>query len=116
MAEVSESPAPRSVELTRGRPDGKPVLSIPVETPDHGSEAPDVTGLSRLATLPEWLVAAAEPDRLRTGLARAVQGLGAAILMALTVALVRETVPKEKTGSAMGLLGTMSAIGTALGP
>lgn len=48
--------------------------------------------------------------------ARAMQGLGAAILMALTVALVRETVPKEKTGSAMGLLGTMSAIGTALGP
>jgi EmrB/QacA subfamily drug resistance transporter len=48
--------------------------------------------------------------------ARAVQGLGAAILMALTVAFVRETVPKEKTGSAMGLLGTMSAIGTALGP
>ena len=48
--------------------------------------------------------------------ARAVQGLGAAILMALTVALVRDTVPKEKTGSAMGLLGTMSAIGTSLGP
>jgi EmrB/QacA subfamily drug resistance transporter len=48
--------------------------------------------------------------------ARAMQGLGAAILMALTVALVRETVPKERTGSAMGLLGTMSAIGTALGP
>ena len=48
--------------------------------------------------------------------ARAVQGLGAAILMALTVAFVRETVPKARTGSAMGLLGTMSAIGTALGP
>lgn len=48
--------------------------------------------------------------------ARAVQGAGAAILMALTVALVRETVPKARTGSAMGLLGTMSAIGTALGP
>ncbi|MGE0474558.1 MAG: MFS transporter [Nitrospirales bacterium] len=48
--------------------------------------------------------------------ARAAQGLGAAIMMALTVAFVRETVPKEKTGSAMGLLGTMSAIGTALGP
>jgi EmrB/QacA subfamily drug resistance transporter len=48
--------------------------------------------------------------------ARAAQGLGAAIMMALTVALVGETVPKEKTGSAMGLLGTMSAIGTALGP
>jgi EmrB/QacA subfamily drug resistance transporter len=48
--------------------------------------------------------------------ARAVQGLGAAIMMALAMALVGENVPKEKTGSAMGLLGTMSAIGTALGP
>lgn len=47
---------------------------------------------------------------------RAVQGLGAAIMMALGMALVGETVAKEKTGSAMGLLGTMSAIGTALGP
>lgn len=48
--------------------------------------------------------------------ARAVQGLGAAVMMALTIALVGETVPRERTGSAMGLLGTMSAIGTALGP
>ncbi len=48
--------------------------------------------------------------------ARAAQGLGAAIMMTLTVALVGETVPKAKTGSAMGLLGTMSAIGTTLGP
>ncbi len=48
--------------------------------------------------------------------ARAAQGLGAAIMMALTMAFVGETVPKERTGSAMGLLGTMSAIGTALGP
>ncbi|BCO25918.1 riboflavin transporter RibZ [Rhodoferax lithotrophicus] len=48
--------------------------------------------------------------------ARAVQGLGAAILMALTMALVGEALPKDKTGSAMGLLGTMSAVGTALGP
>ncbi|WP_324734604.1 MFS transporter [Pseudomonas paeninsulae] len=48
--------------------------------------------------------------------ARALQGLGAAIMMALTMALIGETVAKEKTGSAMGLLGTLSAIGTALGP
>lgn len=48
--------------------------------------------------------------------ARAVQGLGAAIMMSLTMAMVREAVPQEKTGSAMGLLGSMSAIGTALGP
>ena len=47
---------------------------------------------------------------------RALQGLGAAILMALTLAFVGETVPKERTGSAMGVLGAMSAIGTALGP
>jgi EmrB/QacA subfamily drug resistance transporter len=48
--------------------------------------------------------------------ARAAQGMGAAVMMALTMAFVGETVAKEKTGSAMGLLGTMSAIGTALGP
>jgi EmrB/QacA subfamily drug resistance transporter len=48
--------------------------------------------------------------------ARVVQGLGAAIMMALTLAFVGETVPAARTGSAMGLLGTMSAIGTALGP
>ena len=48
--------------------------------------------------------------------ARAVQGVGAAILMALSLALVGGTVPKERTGRVMGLLGTMSAVGTALGP
>lgn len=48
--------------------------------------------------------------------ARAAQGLGAAVMMALTMAFVGEAVPKERTGRAMGLLGTMSAIGTALGP
>ena len=48
--------------------------------------------------------------------ARAVQGLGAAVMMALAMAFVGETIPREKTGSAMGLLGTMSAVGTALGP
>jgi EmrB/QacA subfamily drug resistance transporter len=48
--------------------------------------------------------------------ARALQGLGAAVMMALTMAMVGEAVPKAKAGSAMGLLGTMSAVGTALGP
>jgi MFS family permease len=37
-------------------------------------------------------------------------------MMALTLAFVGETVPKARIGSAMGLLGTMSALGTALGP
>jgi MFS family permease len=48
--------------------------------------------------------------------ARAAQGLGAAAMMSLAVALVGDVVPPTKTGRAMGLLGTMSAIGTTLGP
>ncbi len=48
--------------------------------------------------------------------ARSAQGLGAAIMMALAVALVGDTVPQAKAGGAMGLLGTMSAVGTTLGP
>lgn len=48
--------------------------------------------------------------------ARALQGLGAAVMMALTLAFVGEMVPKAQTGRAMGLLATMSATGTALGP
>ena len=48
--------------------------------------------------------------------ARSLQGIGAAFLMTLTIALVRETVSNNRVGRAMGLLGTMSAIGTALGP
>ena len=48
--------------------------------------------------------------------ARAAQGLGAAVMMALTMAFVGDAVHKARTGSAMGLLGTMSAVGTALGP
>ncbi|CAN5210924.1 MFS transporter [soil metagenome] len=52
-----------------------------------------------------WLIAA-----------RAVQGVGAAIMMALTMAFVAGAVAKDRVGSAMGLLGAMSAIGTALGP
>lgn len=48
--------------------------------------------------------------------ARAAQGVGAAVLMALSLAFVGDVVPKERTGSAMGLLGATSAVGTALGP
>jgi MFS family permease len=48
--------------------------------------------------------------------ARAVQGLGAATMMALSMAFVVDIVPGRNTGSTMGLLGTMSATGTALGP
>ncbi|MGQ0711710.1 MAG: MFS transporter [Rhodoferax sp.] len=48
--------------------------------------------------------------------ARALQGLGGAAMMALTLAQVGEAVAPERTGRAMGLLGTLGAVGTALGP
>lgn len=49
-------------------------------------------------------------------IARAVKGIGAAIMLSLTLAYVGEVVPKAKIGKAMGLLATTSAVGTALGP
>lgn len=48
--------------------------------------------------------------------ARALQGVGAAILMSLSMALMRAAADEARIGRAMGLLGTMSALGTALGP
>lgn len=48
--------------------------------------------------------------------ARVEQGIGAAIMMALTTAFAADVVPRERVGRALGLLGSMSAIGTALGP
>ena len=48
--------------------------------------------------------------------ARAVQGTGAAIMMTLAIAMIGDAIPTTNTGTAMGLLGTMSAVGTALGP
>ena len=82
----------------------------------------DITGRRRLLlagiflfTVASVLCGGAPTLWLRIA-ARAAQGLGAAVMMALTLAFVGETVPKAKTGSAMGLLATMSAIGTALGP
>lgn len=82
----------------------------------------DLTGRRRLLTAGIVLFAAASvacgvaPTLGTLIAARAVQGLGAAILMALGIAFVRDAVPEAKTGSAMGLMGTMSATGTALGP
>jgi len=48
--------------------------------------------------------------------ARALQGVGAAFLMTLAMALMRQTANEARVGRAMGLLGTVSALGTALGP
>ena len=62
-------------------------------------------GLCGMATTLQGLVAA-----------RILQGLGAAAMMAMALGMVGDTVPQERTGRAMGLLGTMSAVGTAMGP
>lgn len=47
---------------------------------------------------------------------RFVQGVGAAGMMAMPMALVRDFVPSGQVGRWMGAMGTMSAIGTASGP
>lgn len=48
--------------------------------------------------------------------ARALQGAGAAAMMALSLASIGDAAPHDRSGRAIGLLATMSAIGTALGP
>lgn len=63
------------------------------------------SGACALAPGLDWLI-----------VARAVQGAGAAVLMALPLSIAKGLVTKERLGTAMGVLGTMSAIGTALGP
>ncbi|MDH1520960.1 MFS transporter [Achromobacter mucicolens] len=68
-----------------------------------------------------WFTAASVLCGVAPGLwtlvaARAAQGMGAAVLMTLAMAFAGEAAPKGRAGSAMGLLGTMSAAGTALGP
>ena len=82
----------------------------------------DLTGRRRLLltglclfTLASLLCGIAPTLRLLVG-ARAMQGLAAAAMMVLTMAVVGESVPKREIGRAMGLLGTASAVGTALGP
>jgi MFS family permease len=62
-------------------------------------------GLCAMAPSLHWLIAA-----------RVLQGLGAAIMMAMTLGMVGDTVSKARTGRVMGLLGTLSAVGTAMGP
>ncbi|WP_286235480.1 MFS transporter [Thalassotalea sediminis] len=48
--------------------------------------------------------------------ARLLQGIGAALVLAQLFALAGEIFPSKKTGSVMGLMGAIAALGTALGP
>lgn len=61
--------------------------------------------LCALAPSMGWLIAA-----------RALQGAGAACMLTLALAMVGPLVSAERRGWGMGLLGTLSACGTALGP
>lgn len=82
----------------------------------------DRLGLRRMHLAGLALFAAASllcglaPDLPLLVVARVVQGVGAAFLMTLSMALARETAGEARVGRAMGLLGTVSALGTALGP
>jgi EmrB/QacA subfamily drug resistance transporter len=49
-------------------------------------------------------------------LARAIQGLGAAIVMPLTLTLLSAAVPAERRGLALGAWGAISGLAIALGP
>src|SRR6195256_358637 len=48
--------------------------------------------------------------------ARAVQGLGGAIVMPLTLTILSSAVPKERRGLALGAWGGISGLAVALGP
>lgn len=59
---------------------------------------------------------AVAPSLLVLLAARGAQGVGAALMMSLAVAMVGDLVPKARTGRAIGLQGSVSAVGTAQGP
>lgn len=83
--------------------------------------AGDLLGHRRLLMLGLWLLTGASVLGLVTPSlpvlvsARAIQGVGAAVLVVAALVLADELAP-ERRGRAMGLLGSMSALGTALGP
>lgn len=62
------------------------------------------------------LACALAPDLRWLLAARGVQALGAAMLQANSVALIRTSVPRHLLGRAIGIQGAAQAIGLALGP
>ena len=80
----------------------------------RGLKAMLVAGLTLFAVAS--LLCAVAPNLSLLIAARALQGMGAAFLMTLSMALLRQTASEARVGRAMGMLGTVSALGTALGP
>jgi EmrB/QacA subfamily drug resistance transporter len=60
--------------------------------------------------------AAASPSIGLLIAARAVQGVGSAIVFPLTLTLISEAFPLEKRGTAIGLWGGITGLGVAIGP
>src|SRR5687767_678279 len=60
--------------------------------------------------------AALAPSIAALDAARAVQGLGGAIVMPLTLTILSAAVPKERRGLALGLWGGISGLAVAFGP
>ena len=60
--------------------------------------------------------AALAPSIAALNVARAVQGLGGAIVMPLTLTILSAAVPKERRGLALGAWGGISGLAVALGP
>jgi EmrB/QacA subfamily drug resistance transporter len=61
-------------------------------------------------------MAALSPNGDALVVARAVQGLGAAIVMPLTLTILSSAVPAERRGLALGLWGGISGLAVAVGP
>ncbi|WGL29423.1 MFS transporter [Pectobacterium brasiliense] len=80
----------------------------------YGLKPVFITGLGLFALAS--LLCAIAPQLWQLIAARAFQGIGAAFLMTLGMALLRQTAEEKHVGRAMGILGTVSALGTALGP
>ncbi len=62
------------------------------------------------------VVCAAAPSLWVLIVGRAIQGVFAATMMALAIAVVGDVTSKARAGMAMGQLAAMSAVGTTLGP
>ena len=62
------------------------------------------------------IAAALAPTVEALNLARALQGLGGAIVMPLTLTILSAAVPKEKRGLALGAWGGISGLAIAFGP
>jgi EmrB/QacA subfamily drug resistance transporter len=62
------------------------------------------------------LICAAAPDALFLIVARAAQGVGAAIMVPGSLAIIAKAYPKKERGRAIGIWAASSALTTALGP